>query len=122
MSVRGSSRGTSHGTGPGSIHAKIDQSLVKAWRHSTDSVFADEASIRAFTLELEVKNIVHQDDAVFEATDIGHLGDAAAPVAMTFDLNDQIDRAGDLTADCLRWQTKGAHLHHVLDPRHRVTR
>ena len=67
-------------------------------------------------------DVVHGDHLALHAADVGDLRDAAHAVAHALDLDDQVDRAGDLGADRPGRQIDGGHLHHVLDPGQRVAR
>src|SRR5579872_3657588 len=50
-------------------------------------------------LLLEDENLLHADDVLFHAGDLGDAGDLAGAIALAGNLDDDIERGGDLLAD-----------------------
>ena len=56
--------------------------------------------VRANTGVIKEEQFLHGQHITFTAGDLGQRGDFAAAILQPVDLHDQIDRAGDLTAQC----------------------
>ncbi len=94
---------------------------METWPGAIDPIVADQTSGDGFAFDLIQEDIVEDDGLAFQSTDIRYLRYPALAVAMAFHLNNQVDRADELLADRARGQSHIAHLHHVLDPGHRVS-
>ena len=61
-------------------------------------------------------------DVALHARDLGDLRDAPGAVDEPADVDDQVERRGDLLADRLHRQVEAGHQHHHLEPVQRVAR
>src|SRR5665213_1601921 len=85
-------------------------------------IAALERAVRHLAFVLIGEEILRRDDVAFHADDLGHGDDAADTVAHAADLDDEIDRGGDLLADGARRQIDARHADHVLEAGQRLAR
>src|SRR5215213_6063658 len=76
---------------------------------------AQDAIVLVQTVAPESENLLHADDVLLHADQLGDVGDAAGAVTQARQLDDQVDGRGDLLADRLGGQVQIGHQHHVLD-------
>src|SRR5262249_41705737 len=70
----------------------------------------------------EAKDFLHRDDVTFHSGQFGHAEKTATTVREPANLNDDVDRRGDLIACRSRRDIDAAHADHLLDARQRVAR
>src|SRR5579872_4715882 len=94
------------------LHAGDLQALIKLGANAGGAEAAGNAAVFGDPRLFEHKEVLHGDEFAFHADALGDGGNAAAAVAHTGDLNEQIDSGADLLAD-------GAHAHiGIAHPNH----
>src|SRR5215213_5209273 len=83
---------------------------------------AQNTIVLVHTVAPERKDLLHADDVLLHADQLGDVGNAAGAVTQARQLDDQVDGRGDLLADRLGGQVQVGHQHHVLDAADGVAR
>src|SRR5689334_15072990 len=84
---------------PGILQAEIGQPGSEGRTRTGGVIVADDPAVGVLAFVFEGDDVVQCDHLAFHAADIGDLRDATYAVAHALDLDDQINRAGDLGAD-----------------------
>ena len=77
---------------------------------------------QAHGLVVVLVDVLERDDVTLHADHLGHVADAAGAVAEAVDVDDEVERRGDLLADGPRRQVEAGHQHHRLHPGQGVAR
>src|SRR6185369_5828227 len=120
------------GAGPArSLEAGLQISLVKAELtrllqrvrpQAGRAEFADDLAVVALIEILELEQLLGDDHVAFHADYLGDVRGAAAAVAQALDLDDEVDRFGDLAADGFLGDLDVAHQDHVFHTAETLTR
>ena len=95
---------------------------MKCGRTAARLELADQRAVAVLALEVEGEQVLRGDHLAFHADHLGDVGDPADAVAHALDLDDQVDRAGDLGAHRLARQVDARHADHVLHAGQRLAR
>ena len=80
----------------GLVEAELPGLVERIGPQAHRAIFADDLAVGALVEIFELEQFLRDDHRAFHADHLGDVGDAARTVAQALDLDDQIDRVGDL--------------------------
>src|SRR3546814_5585488 len=88
------------------VEAELTRLFERVGAQAHRAIFADDLAVLVLVEIFELEQFLRDDDVAFHADDLGDVGDAARAVAQALDLDDQVDRVGDLLRNRDRKSTR----------------
>src|SRR5262249_25344379 len=88
----------------GNIDAARRQLLHEPGTDACGAELADDRPIRIGSAAHEAEDLLHLDDVAFHAGNLGDADHLAPPVAQPLQLDDDVERRGNLLAHAARWK------------------
>src|SRR5689334_23018156 len=85
----------------GLVEAELARLLERVGAQSRRGIIADDFPFGILGMIFELEQFLGDDHRAFHADHLGDAGDPARAVAQALDLDDQVDRVGDLLRDRL---------------------
>jgi len=84
--------------------------------------FTEYVALFVNACAVEAEQLRHRNDVAFHAVDLGDTDQPTSAIIQAFDLYHDVDRRGDLRAQCLRRKSNTRHRNHGFDSAQSISR